>query len=184
MFFWNPSQSVVLRHAHFVINRSIISRIYWDTYGSIKTWNLTFVIMKNVQNLSEILPLCWSIQEFIQVTYTGIYKVKFYAFQLIKLIAGEKPYQCNTCHSKFSTSGGLHLHLNTHLTDKKFLCHFCNQRFVSQRYCIRHIKVMHKDGYVKTVGERKCKFCEKTFASPSACARHVRIHTGEYYFRE
>lgn len=99
------------------------------------------------------------------------------------IISGEKPYECNSCSSRFSTSGGLRLHASTHLTDKKYLCHFCNKKFVSSTYCDRHIKAVHKDGYVKTVGEKECNFCGKTFASPSACSRHVRIHTGELDLR-
>lgn len=97
------------------------------------------------------------------------------------IISGERPYECSSCPSKFSTSGGLKLHSNTHLTDKKFSCTFCSKVFVSELYCRRHTRVAHKNGHVKTMGERKCKFCGKIFASPSACSRHVRIHTGKSY---
>lgn len=42
-----------------------------------------------------------------------------------KLIAGEKPFECNICDKKFNQKSNLSTHMNTHSREKRFVCEKC-----------------------------------------------------------
>ena len=42
---------------------------------------------------------------------------------------GERPYSCDVCEKRFSTSGILKTHMRTHTGEKPYLCDTCGKRF-------------------------------------------------------
>ena len=87
---------------------------------------------------------------------------------------GEKPFECKTCQKKFSRLGRLQTHQRIHTGEKPFECkYYCKKGFTQ----ICHLKIHER---IHT-GEKpfQCNHCSKSFSHSSNLKDHERIHTGE-----
>ena len=84
----------------------------------------------------------------------------------------EKPFLCNECGESMSNEAHLKTHLKLHKS--KFVCPFCERRFLFPAHLRQH-EVVH-------TGERPyiCPTCGKTFKNKDGMTRCERIHNGSY----
>jgi len=88
----------------------------------------------------------------------------------------EKPYVCQYCAKKFSTSRYLEVHLRIHTGEKPFGCADCGKRFTQEIHLTTHRRT-HSDEkpYI-------CLECGKGFSQPNNLRTHRRIHLEEKPF--
>ncbi|XP_055347843.1 zinc finger protein 26-like [Paramacrobiotus metropolitanus] len=80
----------------------------------------------------------------------------------------EKPYECPTCHKKFSVNSAFTRHLNTHLDGDPISCPLCaNAKFRQTAQLYDHMRQAH---FVN--GQLVCSHCDKRF--PAVCKEHFR----------
>ena len=86
---------------------------------------------------------------------------------------GEKPYKCEFCEDRFSTSTGVSLHRKIHTNEKPFKCKLCP-------YMCRTSSALKMHTRIHT-GEKpfQCDVCSYSFSIHSNLRRHKRIHTDE-----
>jgi len=86
----------------------------------------------------------------------------------------ERPFACEVCGRKFSTSSNRGTHLRRHLNEFGFKCDVCQRRFVSLLQLKSHSKV-HK----KCDGMQWCSKCSTRFPSVLFFERHyLKKHVG------
>ncbi|KAJ3087213.1 zinc-finger protein [Quaeritorhiza haematococci] len=99
----------------------------------------------------------------------------------IQTHTGDKPYECELCHQRFSEQGIMTQHLRTHTGERPYKCpeEGCGKDFAIPGALTIHIR--------KHTGEKpfKCKAegCDKRFAESSNLTKHLRVHTGEKPFK-
>ena len=91
---------------------------------------------------------------------------------------GIRPYQCNICTDKFTTSGGVVTHMKyKHSIEKPIQCAKCTYMCVEKDKLDRHM-LIH-------TGERpkQCTDCSYAATDNFALKRHQRSHTGEQPYK-
>lgn len=85
---------------------------------------------------------------------------------------------CPTCHLVFPDMGHLKIHLETHNTEKKYICDVCNEAFKTNITLKRHKDRWHEAKQKLPA----CELCGKNFFA-TEMLEHMRSHTGERPFQ-
>lgn len=90
----------------------------------------------------------------------------------------QRDLECFHCSKKFMKKALLVLHMQTHMTERKFLCDIegCGKRFRTYNSFYAH-KRKHQVGI--NVPRFNCASCDKVFSSHSVLMAHLKSHTGE-----
>uniref|UniRef100_A0AAV2JUQ5 Zinc finger and BTB domain-containing protein 41 n=1 Tax=Knipowitschia caucasica TaxID=637954 RepID=A0AAV2JUQ5_KNICA len=106
---------------------------------------------------------------------------------------GEKPFQCEICHQRYSTKSNLTVHKkkhdnNTFSSKKKHQCPICNKLHASKKTLAKHMQRFHPD-HIQEVKKRtrndnwKCAICQKTFTRRPHLEEHMILHSQELPFK-
>jgi hypothetical protein len=84
-----------------------------------------------------------------------------------------RPYVCEFCNSKFSSSHAMKTHRRQHTNETPYRCEVCGEGFRQRVSLKSHQKSKHNIVEKKTC---KCTVCGKGFASKVALYTHQRLH--------
>ncbi|XP_041989233.1 zinc finger protein 286A-like [Aricia agestis] len=94
-----------------------------------------------------------------------------YEFKLLRhqrtFHMGERNYECDVCHKRFSGTAQLKRHVVLHRPERPFECNVCDKRFKSSKYLNIHMKMHLNDR------RHVCKSCGKSFVQGSSLKYHV-----------
>lgn len=90
---------------------------------------------------------------------------------------GDRPFECELCHKRFSRRDKLNLHSRTHTGEKPHKCKHCPYAAADRSSLKKHLRV-HDD-------ERpfKCQICPYASRNSSQLTVHLRSHTGDAPFQ-
>lgn len=109
--------------------------------------------------------------------WTTIYRQQYY--EHIKAHTAKRDLECFHCTKKFTKKSLLALHMQTHLTERKFICNVDECRKAFKTY---NSYYAHKRKHQSTNSARyNCASCDKIFSSHSVLLSHVKTHTGETF---
>lgn len=86
--------------------------------------------------------------------------------------SGEKPFECELCHKRFSRRDKLNMHSRSHTGEKPHKCKHCPYAAADSSSLKKHLRI-HYD-------ERpfKCQICPYASRNSSQLTVHLRSHTG------
>ncbi|XP_065575504.1 zinc finger protein 62-like isoform X2 [Artemia franciscana] len=87
-----------------------------------------------------------------------------------------KPWECDSCHKKFTTKYFLKKHKRLHTGEAPFKCTQCERSFTFQQSFHKHLL------YHTNEKPHVCTHCGRAFREISTLHNHERIHTGEKPF--
>ncbi|KAJ8016956.1 hypothetical protein DPEC_G00012770 [Dallia pectoralis] len=95
----------------------------------------------------------------------------------LKTHTGEKPFECELCHKRFSRRDKLNMHLRSHTGEKPHKCKYCPYAAADSSSLKKHLRI-HYD-------ERpfKCQICPYASRNSSQLTVHLRSHTGDAPFQ-
>ncbi|XP_061758639.1 zinc finger protein 64 isoform X1 [Nerophis ophidion] len=95
----------------------------------------------------------------------------------LKTHTGEKPFECELCHKRFSRRDKLNMHLRSHTGEKPHKCKLCSYAAADSSSLKKHVRI-HYD-------ERpfKCQICPYASRNSSQLTVHLRSHTGDAPFQ-
>ncbi|CAK6442304.1 unnamed protein product [Pipistrellus nathusii] len=108
---------------------------------------------------------------------------------------GEKPFECDICHQRYSTKSNLTVHRRKHSngTDfhqKEHKCPYCNKLHASKKTLAKHVKRFHPENaqefisIKKTKSESwKCEICKKYFTRKPHLEEHMILHSQDKPFK-
>lgn len=83
----------------------------------------------------------------------------------------ERPFECMTCHKRFTKKTILKMHEETHDTRKEFTCGICGKGFATLQRSKSHERMVHNV-------DRVCDQCGKTIHGVYALRQHLLEHAG------
>ena len=94
-------------------------------------------------------------------------------------ISGEKPYECEVCHARFTQSNSLKAHRLIHSGDKpQYQCELCPTTCGRKTDLKIHIQKLHT-----SEKPLPCRKCGKSFPDRYTYKLHTKTHDGEKCFR-
>ncbi|XP_054432536.1 LOW QUALITY PROTEIN: zinc finger and BTB domain-containing protein 41 [Pteronotus mesoamericanus] len=108
---------------------------------------------------------------------------------------GEKPFECDICHQRYSTKSNLTVHRKKHSNEtdfhkKEHRCPSCNKLHASKKTLAKHVKRFHPENaqefisIKKTKSESwKCDICKKSFTRRPHLEEHMILHSQDKPFK-
>ncbi|XP_064416039.1 zinc finger and BTB domain-containing protein 41 [Latimeria chalumnae] len=108
---------------------------------------------------------------------------------------GEKRFECDICHQRYSTKSNLTVHKKKHGSETQFhkkdhKCPFCNKLHASKKTVAKHVKRFHPDNLQEFLSMKKakkegwkCDVCNKSFTRRPHLEEHMILHTQDKPFK-
>ncbi|VTJ77353.1 Hypothetical predicted protein [Marmota monax] len=154
-----------------------------DSVGSIHE-GLTPVVIQNSNKKILQCPKC-------DKTFDRIGKYESHT----RVHTGEKPFECDICHQRYSTKSNLTVHRKKHSNETEFhkkehKCPYCNKLHASKKTLAKHVKRFHPENaqefisIKKTKSESwKCDICKKSFTRRPHLEEHMILHSQDKPFK-
>nr|XP_020640331.1 zinc finger and BTB domain-containing protein 41 [Pogona vitticeps]XP_020640332.1 zinc finger and BTB domain-containing protein 41 [Pogona vitticeps]XP_020640333.1 zinc finger and BTB domain-containing protein 41 [Pogona vitticeps]XP_020640334.1 zinc finger and BTB domain-containing protein 41 [Pogona vitticeps] len=108
---------------------------------------------------------------------------------------GEKPFECDICHQRYSTKSNLTVHRKKHNSEMEFhkkehKCSYCSKLHATKKTLIKHIKRFHPENIQEYLSIKKkksegwkCDICNKSFTRRPHLEEHMILHTQDKPFK-
>lgn len=108
---------------------------------------------------------------------------------------GEKPFECDICHQRYSTKSNLTVHRKKHNSEiefhkKEHKCSYCNKLHATKKTLVKHVKRFHPENIQEFLSIRKkksegwkCDICNKSFTRRPHLEEHRILHTQDKPFK-
>ncbi|XP_054837568.1 zinc finger and BTB domain-containing protein 41 [Eublepharis macularius] len=108
---------------------------------------------------------------------------------------GEKPFECDICHQRYSTKSNLTVHRKKHnngieFHKKEHKCLYCNKLHATKKTLLKHVKRFHPENAQEFFSIKKkksegwkCDICSKSFTRRPHLKEHMILHTQNKPFK-
>ncbi|XP_068930577.1 zinc finger and BTB domain-containing protein 41 [Petaurus breviceps papuanus] len=108
---------------------------------------------------------------------------------------GEKPFECDICHQRYSTKSNLTVHRKKHSSETEFhkkehKCPYCNKLHASKKTLAKHVKRFHPENAQEFISIKKakseswkCDICKKSFTRRPHLEEHMILHSQDKPFK-
>ncbi|XP_042321482.1 zinc finger and BTB domain-containing protein 41 [Sceloporus undulatus] len=108
---------------------------------------------------------------------------------------GEKPFECDICHQRYSTKSNLTVHRKKHNNEMEFhkkehKCSYCSKLHATKKTLMKHVKRYHPENIQEFLSIKKkksegwkCDICNKSFTRRPHLEEHMILHTQDKPFK-